>query len=187
MKKKVTSKERRQAKQLIVYTLRTSTQRQRKLYNPFNKLADKIEERFLKANEDDIKEFVAKEIDRTFKPLFQGAILSVWELNINQFTDYFVDKFKRNINVDTIQTIKSSLLKEFSNKYMAKKVTNISDTLEQILNNRIDKYAEAGLSARDIARNIVKDTKGDIKLSRAKLIAREETSQVISKVNFTNS
>ena len=68
MKKKVTSKERRQAKQLRVYTIRTASQRQRKLYNPFNKLADKIEERFIKANENDIKEFVAKEINRTFKP-----------------------------------------------------------------------------------------------------------------------
>jgi hypothetical protein len=182
-KSKVTQAELKQAKNLRVYSERTATMRVKYLRRPYTKLASAIKNKYNKSDDKDLSKFIEEEIKNTFGPAMEQQLLFVWKLNIDQFVDYFVDKFKRNIVTDKIDVVKSKLLKEFSSKYMAKKITSISETTESILNTRIAKYTEEGLSFRDMVNKIVEDTGGEISRTRAKLIASEETSQAISVTN----
>lgn len=181
---KVTNKERNQAKQERLYGARVATTREKLFYKPYDELAKSLTPKGSNFSQvDDFKKSVDKNIDKVFKPLIQKSLFDCWRLNIDQFTDYFIDVWKRNINVDKIQPIKSKMLDRFLKKYSAKKVTSISDTTRSIIKNRVDLYTSQGMSYNDMVKAIVKDTKGEIKKTRAGLIAREETSQSMSETN----
>ncbi len=182
-KKKVTKRERQYARKVAAKSIKVANKREKLLIVPFNLLSKALEEEFTKDN----KGIISRLLNSVLKPSMQTQMFKTWKLNINEFIDYFQDVWGRNLNAEQIVSIKSKLLDKTLKKEVAKKVTRISETVEKLLNNRISDLASEGMSARDIQKEIVKITKGEIGTQRAKLIAREETSQAISKVNSTTA
>lgn len=176
MKEKVTKKEKRLAKNMRNKEERTAIKRQKEIIKPFESLSKELDGKIT-------EEEVEKTVKKFFTPQMEQKLLFIYKLNVDEFVDYFVEVFDRNISSSVINTIKSKLVEDYSKKYIANKVTSISDTTRDILNNRISKYLDEGYSHKDISKMIVSETKGEIGPTRAKLIAREETSQVMSTSN----
>lgn len=182
---KVTAKERKQAKNERLYGARVAKSRESLFYKPYNELAKAIENDLVKADDpESIIKSLDRNIKKVFKPLIQKSLFDCWRLNINQFVDYFVDVWKRNLNVDEIASVSSKLLDKFLKKYSAKKVTSISEKTRSVISNRVSEYTRQGLSHNDMVKSIVRDTKGEIRKVRASLIAREETSQCMASTNY---
>ena len=179
-KKPVTKKERAYARKIATKTVKTAKKREKLLIVPFNLLSNALEKEFAKSN----KGIIEKLLKTVLQPSMQLQMFKTWKLNIDEFVGYFKDVWGRNITDEQIITVKSKILDRTLKKEVAKKVTNISDIVEKILNSRISEMEIAGMSNRDIQKEIVRITKGEIGTKRAELIAREETSQAISKTNF---
>lgn len=168
------------AKEQRRYELRASKRHEKAIYKCYVDLSKDIENKLSKSLFNDVKDV----IEKNFKPRLQLALEGVAKININQFIDYFIDKFKRTINLDELQVIKSKTLKRFLEKYTAKTVTNVTQTTINILNNKISKLTREGYSQADIIKEIVKSTKGEIGTNRARIIARVETSKAFSITNY---
>ncbi len=181
---RVTKKHLAQAKKQRLYEQRVYKTRQKHFLKCYQVLSQEIEETLLKGDIDSLNDKIDKIVDNKFTRQLKIALTTVAELNINQFIKYFMRVFERTINVEELQTIKSNLLKRFLNKYTAESVKNVSHTTKEILKTRISKYTQEGLSFRDIVKNIVADTKGDIGKHRATIIARVETSKAMSITNY---
>lgn len=162
------------------YELRTAKKHEKTILKCYIDLGNEIEKTLNKSLIDDVKNIVKDK----FEPQLRLALEGIGKLNINQFVDYFVSKFKRTINLNELQVIKSKLLKKMLEKYTAKTVTNVTDTTINILNDRIAKLTREGYSQRDIIKEIVRATKGEIGPNRARIIARVETSKAFSITNY---
>lgn len=162
------------------YELRTAKRHEKVIYKCYVELSKDIEDKLAKSLFDDVKEV----IESKFKPRLQLTLEGIAKFNINQFVDYFVEKFKRTINFDELQAIKSKTLSKFLTKYTAKTVMNVTDTTIKILNDRISKLTREGYSQADIVNEIVRATKGEIGVNRAKIIARVETSKAFQITNY---
>lgn len=147
-------------------------------------LSQEIEETLLKGSSDDLTHKILKIVDNKFTRQLKLALNTVAELNINAFVDFFIKFFERSINLEDLQIIKSKMLHKFLMRYTAESVTSITHTTKEILRTRIAKYTEQGLSFRDIVKNIVADTNGEIGKNRATIIARVETSKAFSITNY---
>ena len=187
MKRKITKSQLSAIKKQRLFEQRISKSREKQFRKCYDVLAYEIESKYLKTDLNDFKEGVNKIIEEKFKPQLKLALSYVAELNIKEFIDYFLKVFKRTINVEELQVIESKMLNKFLNKYVGETVKNVSETTREIINSRITKYTQQGLSFRDIVKNIVSDTKGDIGVARAKIIARTETSKAISITNYTTA
>lgn len=183
-KKKVTAKERVLAKNLRNYEARVSKRRERYFLEPYKALAKGIESRYKKSGYDDIEKDLDEIIEEYFDPKLQQALFTVHTINIKEFVEYFVENFKRTLNLDQMQDIESKLLRDYLNKYTGETVTRVSRTTKKILKNRITEHKTAGMSFEDMVREIVSETKGEIGKKRAGIIARTETSKAINSTNF---
>jgi|GEM_PF-2361609 len=183
-KKKVKAKEKLLAKNLRNYEARVSKRRERYFLEPYKSLAKGIESRYKKSNYDDIEKDLDDLVEEYFDPKLQKTLFTVHTLNIREFIEYFVENFKRTLNLKQMQNIESELLKEYLERYSGETVTRVSRTTKKILKNRITEHKTAGMSFDDMVREIVADTKGEIGKKRAKIIARTETSKAINSANF---
>ena len=175
----------RKTKQLRVYSERKAKRNSKYTYKPFLTFANELETRIIKSN--DINDNIDEIIKDYFIPQMKQQILFLWKMSLTDFINYFMDVWNRNIVTDKIQPIKNKIYNRELNKKVAKKVTKISETFRSILNTRISELAESGLGARDIAKEVIKLSKGEIGKKRALLIAREETSQVLARTNHTTA
>lgn len=164
------------------YEIKVAKSRENLLYTPYKLLAEELEKTFLKSS--DFKDKVEKIIENTFKPSLQKVLLKVSKLNIDEFLSYFTETFKRNLNLEDIQGIKSKLLNRTLKKYTAKTVVNVTETTKTILNAKITAYTQQGMSFNEMVKKIVEDTRGEIGVKRAKVIARTETAKAIGETNF---
>lgn len=162
------------------YELRTAKKHEKAIYKCYVDLSKDIENKLSKSLFNDVKDI----IENNFKPKLQLTLEGIAKININQFIDYFIDKFKRTINLDELQSIKSKTLKRFLEKYTAKTVTNVTQTTINLLNNKISKLTNEGYSQADIIKEIVRATKGEIGVNRARIIARVETSKAFGMTNY---
>lgn len=181
---RVTKKHLAQARKQRLYEQRVYKTRQKHFLKCYQVLSQEIEETLLKGDIDSLNDKIDKVVDNKFTRQLKLALGTVAELNINQFVEYFIRVFKRTINIDELQTIKSNLLSKFLKRYTAESITHISRTTKDLLKTRISKYTEEGLAFRDIVKNIVADTKGDIGKHRATIIARVETSKAMAITNY---
>ena len=168
------------AKSQRKYELLTAKKHEKEVYKCYLYLSQEIEKELQKSIFREIKNVV----ESKFKTKLQFTIEEIAKFNTDHFIDWFLDKFKRTINFDDLQIIKSKILKKFLEKYTAKTVKNVTDTTINILNNRISKLTNEGLSQRDIVKDIVKSTRGEIGKKRAKIIARTETSKAFQITNY---
>ncbi|MGL5716754.1 MAG: hypothetical protein ACRCX2_27310 [Paraclostridium sp.] len=180
MKKSITKNQLKLLKQQRLFEQRIAKKHEKAILNCYVKLAEEIEKKYLKSNPSNFDD----EVEEVLKPLLQQTLIKIASWNIETFTEFFIDKFKRTINLDDLQIIKSKLLNKFLNKYVGETVKNVSETTKNILKNKISIYTQEGLNFRDMVKNIVRDTKGVIGINRAKIIARTETSKAISITNF---
>lgn len=182
MKKKIKKRIRNICIQQRKYEEKIARSRESLLYTPYKLLAEELESTFLKLS--DFKDKVEKIIENTFKPSLQKVLLKVSKLNIDEFLSYFTETFKRTLNLQDIQDIKSKLLNRTLKKYTAKTVVDVTETTKSILNAKITAYTQQGMSFNEMVKKIVEDTKGEIGKNRAKVIARTETAKAIGETNF---
>ncbi|MEG2347269.1 MAG: phage minor head protein [Cetobacterium sp.] len=79
--------------------------------------------------------------------------------------------------------IKDRMLNEYNKKYAAKKVTQMTETTKNVLNGVLTDSQAKGLGIKDTLKNIL-DKVEDMRLSRAKTIARTETSSAINNTSL---
>lgn len=182
-RRKVTRRERNMAKRLKIYELRTAKKREQMILKVYIYLSEEIEKQLLKS-ESDLQEKIGKIVKEKFQPRLKVVLDTIAELNINDFVDFFVEKFQRTLNLEELQNIKSRLLNKFLTEYTGKTVTKVSNTTIRQLNKLITQYTQEGYSFRDLVKKIVEDTKGVIGKKRAAIIARTETSKAISITNY---
>ena len=181
---KVTRNDIKREQELKRYTARAAKNREKIILQSYILLSKDIEKEFLKGDIEDVKEKISEIIDNKFKGYIQTSLFKIARLNIKQFTEYFTEKFKRNINLDDLQEIKSKLLNKFLSKYSGHTVVDVSETTKRILNKRITEYSGAGYSYKDLVKKIIEDTKGEIGKKRAMIIARTETQKAIGETNY---
>ena len=162
------------------YELRVAKKHEKTIKRVYVQLAYDIESHFSKGIKDDITKIVSTK----FKNNMQLALFKIAKLNIDEFINFFLKTFKRTINLNELQEIKSKLLDKFLNKYTAKTVKNVTKTTIKILNDRISKLVSEGYSQKDIVKEIVRVTKGEIGERRAKIIARVESSKAFQMTNY---
>lgn len=187
MKRKLNKSQLSSLRKQRLFEQRIAKSREKQFMKCYEVLAYEMESKYLKTDLNDFKEGVNKLVEEKFKPQLKLALSYVAELNIKEFIVYFMKVFKRTINVEELQVIKSKILDKFLKKYVGETVKNVSQTTKDIINSRITKYTQQGLSFRDVVKNIVSDTKGEIGVTRAKIIARTETSKAISITNYTTA
>lgn len=180
---KINKNQLRLLKQQRIFEQRIAKMHEKALLNCYVQLALEIEKKFLKSKIEDFDE----EVEKFFKPLLQKTLVRVAQVNIEEFTKYFTEKFKRNINLEQLQNIKSKILDKFLKKYVGETVRNVTETTKNILKTKISKYTQESLNFRDVVKNIVRDTRGEIGIKRAKIIARTETSKAISVTNHSTA
>lgn len=184
MVRKITSKEREELRRIRLKGEKLAQRNMKALIKPYRALSKAINEATKKADDiEGLKETVGEQLKLIFKTKLEQQLLFIYKTNFNEMVNYFVEVLGRNINNDKIKAVKFKLLKTFTEKYMAKKVTGITKTTEKILNNRISKLSNEGKTFKEIVKNIVAATDGEIGKVRAELIAREETAQTISVAN----
>lgn len=187
MKRKVTKKQLSMIKKQRLFEQRIAKTRIKQFIKCYDVLSQEIETTLLKSDIESLRDKIDKIVDSKFTKQLKLSLNTVAELNINEFIEYFMRVFKRNINLDDLQAIKSKALKRFMNKYTAESITHITRTTKDILKTRITRYTEQGLSFRDIVKNIVADTKGSIGKARATVIARVETSKAMAITNYDSA
>lgn len=162
------------------YELRVAKKHEKTIKQVYIQLSLDIESHFSKSIKNDIDKIVSTK----FKNNMQLALFKIAKLNIDEFINFFLKTFKRTINFNELQEIKSKLLDKFLNKYTAKTVKNVTETTTKILNDRISKLVSEGYSQNDIIKEIVRATKGEIGERRAKIIARVESSKAFQITNY---
>lgn len=114
------------------------------------------------------------------KQLFKTLKKGLYE-TVEETSNFLVNH--RNIAKELIPAVKNKTLKKLSEKVIATKVTNITETTKKILNKVIVEGQEQGLNIRDIAKNITKKVKG-MENKRAMVIARTETATTVTTTYF---
>lgn len=183
MKRKLTKSQLSMLKKQRLFEQRIAKSREKKILECYIYLSSEIEREFIKSDIKDLKDFIDKTIDTGFKTQLKLKLNAIAKMNIDDFVKYFIEVFKRNINIDEVQIIKSKLLNKFLDKYVGETVKNVSNTTKDILKNRISKYTQEGLNFRDLTKRLVEDTRGEIGIKRARIIARTETSKAITASN----
>ena len=92
---------------------------------------------------------------------------------VNETSSFLVTH--RNVSKELIPAIKNDTLKKFSEKVMARKVTNVTQTTKNTINKIIVNGQTNGVNVRDIAKEITQKIKG-MEKKRAMVIARTETA-----------
>ena len=181
---KLTKNDIKREKELKRYSLRTAKNKEKIILQAYILLSKDIENEFLKGSIDDIQRKISDIIDNKFKGYIQTSLFKIAKLNIKQFTEYFIETFKRNINTTDLQEIKSKLLNRFLSKYSGYTVVDVAETTKRILNKRVTEYSSAGYSYKELVKKIIEDTKGEIGKRRAMIIARTETQKAIGETNY---
>lgn len=162
------------------FELRMAKRHEKAILNVYIQLSKDIEAEFNKGLIDDVKKIV----NEKFKRNLQLTLMDVAKKNVDEFVNFFIDKFKRTINFDDLVEIKSKVLKRFLKKYTAQSVSKVTDTTKKLLNDRITSLVSQGYSQKDIINDIVEVTKGKIGKQRAKIIARVETAKAFQITNY---
>ena len=92
---------------------------------------------------------------------------------VNETSSFLVTY--RNVSKELIPAIKNDTLKKFSEKVMAQKVTNVTQTTKNTINKIIVNGQTNGVNVKDIAKEITEKVKG-MEKTRAMVIARTETA-----------
>lgn len=92
---------------------------------------------------------------------------------VNETSSFLVTH--RNVSKELIPAIKNDTLKKFSEKVMAQKVTNVTQTTKNTINKIIVKGQASGTNIKEIAKEITEKVKG-MEKTRAMVIARTETA-----------
>lgn len=118
-----------------------------------------------------------------FKELAKKCLMEIFMYNVNTIIKVYSKIFDWKIPRPKISGIRDELINNYNKTYGAMKVTRITETTKKILNNVIVKAQDQGLGFDSIVKEILESVK-TMSVSRAKTIARTETSSAINNVSL---
>lgn len=118
-----------------------------------------------------------------FARLIKEYLVKVFTYNVNSVISTYSKLFKWSLTKGKVAGIKDRMLNEYNKKYAAKKVTQMTETTKNVLNGVLTDSQSKGLGIKDTLKNIL-DKVEDMRLSRAKTIARTETSGAINNTSL---
>lgn len=119
-----------------------------------------------------------------FEEDLNNALSKIIIKNIDKTIAYYTEIYNWNLSKKQIVGIKDKILKNWTNKYAAKKVAKISETTKNILNKII--HDNQGLSGKGLIKEIVSKV-DDMSDTRAATIARTETSSAINNTSLNTA
>lgn len=144
--------------------------------------------RFKKSILDSNNTKLSQEINNQLKIDYMGfeedlsnALSDMIIKNIDKTITYYTEIYSWNITKKQILGIEDTILKNWTKKYAAKKVTKISETTKNILNKIISD--NQGLSGKGLVKEILSKV-DDMSDTRAATIARTETSSAINNTSL---
>ena len=118
-----------------------------------------------------------------FKELARAYLLKVFEYNVKSTIRTYTKLFGWELSKTKIAGIKDIMLDNYNKKYAAKKAKQLTDTTREILSLTIKESQNEGLGLKGIVKAIT--TKIEyMGISRAKTIARTETSSAINNTSM---
>lgn len=118
-----------------------------------------------------------------FARLIKEYLIKVFTYNVNSVVSTYSKLFKWTLTKSKVAGIKDRMLNEYNKKYAAKKVAQMTETTKKVLNGVLTDSQAKGLGMKDTLKNILGKVE-DMRLSRAKTIARTETSSAINNTSL---
>lgn len=148
----------------------------KKMFIDFRKIIEKDNSNF--SVFDDIK------IDfDIFKKLAKKTLTEIFIYNVKSTLNTYTKLFGWELSKTKLQGIRDIMINNYNKKYGADKVTQITETTRKILNDVIVKSQDKGLGLNGIVKEIVTRV-DDMSITRAKTIARTETSSAINNTSL---
>lgn len=148
----------------------------KKMFIDFRKIIEKDNSNF--SVFDDIK------IDfDIFKKLAKKTLTEIFIYNVKSTLNTYTKLFGWELSKTKLQGIRDIMINNYNKKYGAEKVTQITETTRKILNDVIVKSQDKGLGLNGIVKEIVTRV-DDMSITRAKTIARTETSSAINNTSL---
>lgn len=160
---------------------------EKRLSNRNYKEFDKCFELFynkIQADNSNFASFSNIKIDyEEFARLIKEYLIKVFTYNVNSVISTYTKLFKWTLSKSKVAGIKDRMLNEYNKKYAASKVTQMTETTRKVLNGVLVDSQAKGLGIKDTLKNILGKVE-DMRLSRAKTIARTETSSAINNTSL---
>lgn len=166
------------ARQLKRHEFKLSNRNYKKFKKMFLEFKDIIEK--------DNSNFAVSKVNidyEKFKELAKKYLLDVFLYNVNSVVEIYKKIYDWNLSREKINGVKDLAINEYNKKYAALKITKITETTRNILNNVIVKSQDEGLGLKAILNEILTKVE-DMSEYRAKTIARTETSSAINNTSF---
>lgn len=118
-----------------------------------------------------------------FKELAKKYLTEIFIFNVKSTINTYTKLFGWELTKTKILGIRDIMINNYNRKYGASKVTQITETTRKILNDIIVKSQDKGLGLKSIVDEIVACV-DDMSITRAKTIARTETSSAINNTSL---
>ena len=133
-----------------------------------------------------------EDYEATYKKLYTQCIVSeaqiTWDMYIEPLTnerkdifDDIADFLSEGLERSGLISLWRRLSQDYLQIYITQRLANVADTTRKAISKVIESGVNEGLGAEQIARNIQKETKGEINKNRSRLIARTETVNAMNR------